>query len=291
MTAPSPSGRRTPLTGEKPGSWAEFTQLLIAHGLTIDDSDRARRYFESTQVALLNNLRSGEFFKKLPGRLESLAEQYFTRTKTPLFLDASLANFELQKKSFDSAIDKAYRLNVVWNRDWPKPPRSGEWIVPDNWHNHLDDLVRGIFVCKYMDGPLEACKVMSDLAKEEGVESFYSSRQLDDGYYAYHFYVTLPVEFAAKDWNTTNCNLKIEVQVTTQLQELGRNLTHQVYVTRRSQLDQDKHAWKWDHSSEQFKAGYVAHTLHLIEGLIVDMRNKSLPDIAPSTSTAEKRND
>jgi hypothetical protein len=278
------------LTGSKPASWQQFKQRMSDHGMVVEDSDKTRRHFETSQVALLNDLRNNGFFQKLPAHLERMAEKYLSRTRTPLFLHGSLSTFELQKKGYDSAIDKAYRLNVAWNRNWPRPPTSGEWVGPHNWHEHLDDLVRGILVCKYMDGPHLTCEGMKQLASEAGVDADYSSRQLDNGYYAYHFYLTVPVEFVDQDWEMKKCNLKVEVQVTTQLQELGRSLTHEGYVKRRSQLSQDKNAWKWDHSSDQFKAGYIAHTLHLIEGLILDMRNKSLSGLA-STSAEGERNE
>lgn len=270
-----------PTAPPKPRNWGDFISWVDGQGLKVRDDDETKRHFEMLQVVLLNQIQKHPFFTRLPETLRIAEAEYRTRTCNPLLLEGSLAEFALQTKSYASTIDKAYRSNVAWNAKWPKAPKTG-WVLPSNWHTVLDDLVRGTIVCKYIDGPEPTCAAMKTLADEFALESDFVSRQLDEGYYAYHFYANVPVEISDITWAKLDIQMKVEVQVTTQLQEAARRLTHEAYAEQRSRLERDRDAWKWEHSSDRFRAGYIAHTLHLIEGLIVELRDRKARNVKPN---------
>jgi hypothetical protein len=68
--------------------------------------------------------------------------------------------------------------------------------------------------------------------------------------------------------------VEVEIQLTTQLQEVLRSLTHPFYEAERLLRNPDKGKWKWDFSSGRFKVGYLSHTLHLLESVILETRDK-----------------
>jgi len=96
------------------------------------------------------------------------------------------------------------------------------------------------------------------------------------GYYAYHFYVFIPVEIATPNLESRTISMRIEIQISSQLQEVLRKITHEFYEQRRNSVEADAQQWKWDFQSNQFRAGYVSHTLHLIEAIIVQLRDDVL---------------
>jgi hypothetical protein len=73
--------------------------------------------------------------------------------------------------------------------------------------------------------------------------------------------------------------VEIEIQITTQLQEVLRSLTHKFYEAQRLQVVPDKGKWKWDFKSNRFKVGYLSHTLHLLESVILESRDSVMGSV------------
>ena len=160
-------------------------------------------------------------------------------------------------------------MNCNWNRLFPKPP-SGGWYKADNWFSRIDDLVRSLLVCRYIDGPEKVCREAQKVAEDCGLDAAYIPRATNQGYYAYHARVVVPVDlFGAHGPATTS--MQIEIQVTTQLQEILRDLTHTYYRSRRISPGLIQAADNWDYTSINFRGSYLGHTLHLIEGMIAEL--------------------
>ena len=64
----------------------------------------------------------------------------------------------------------------------------------------------------------------------------------------------------------------MEIQITTQVQELILNLLHKYYERRRNKIEPDN--WQWDHASDEFATNYLGHILHYVEGMIVEVRER-----------------
>jgi ppGpp synthetase/RelA/SpoT-type nucleotidyltranferase len=166
-------------------------------------------------------------------------------------------------------------LNCNWNRIFPEEPRQG-WTKSSNWFTTLDDLIRTTLVCRYLDGPEQVCKAIARKADEFKLVNEFGPRATDEGYYAFHCYVKIPVDLMVGDAGTIALTpVEIEIQVTTQLQEILSDLTHPFYRTRRIGPSRPPPLDRWDFSSIEFRASYLAHTLHLIEGMIVQLRNEA----------------
>ena len=142
-------------------------------------------------------------------------------------------------------------------------------------YSRLNDLIRGTLVCKYVDGPAKLANLLDERAKKLGLPSRYDAESREQGYYAYHFYVTIPVAVLGSDLTEAETPLQVELQISTQLQEVMRKVTHDFYEDVRDFDSPDDGKWKWEIDSNRFRAGYVSHTLHLLESIIVQLRNES----------------
>jgi ppGpp synthetase/RelA/SpoT-type nucleotidyltranferase len=214
------------------------------------------------------------FFERLPAVLEQCASEYNAQIGYPLF--ASRPAFTLEMKGFDALLNKVYRKNCLWNDRFPDPPKRG-WITPDNWFDRMDDLVRGLLICRYADGPACIATSLQDEAEKQGLAFSYRTLERDEGYYAYHSYIDIPVTITmmvAGVSGERNVNLKTEIQITTQLHDALRDKSHEIYEKRRLAAVHSNKDWKWDFSSQEFLSGYIGHTLHLLQGLILDLRSK-----------------
>jgi len=76
------------------------------------------------------------------------------------------------------------------------------------------------------------------------------------------------------NWDTIFIKISIELQITTQLQEVIRKLLHNYYEERRIRLKEEDLKWQWDYRSDEFATNYLGHILHYIEGMIMDIREK-----------------
>ena len=68
--------------------------------------------------------------------------------------------------------------------------------------------------------------------------------------------------------------IEVELQVTTQLQELIRSLLHVHYEKRRKEHEALEEQWQWDYKSDEFATNYLGHILHYVEGMIVEVRDR-----------------
>ncbi len=239
--------------------------------LSVDFKDvRNERLYNVNIDTAYNFVSSHRFFVELPTLLEQWSFNYERRTKSHLLM--SNTKFELVKKSYLSAIDKSFRKNVLWNKKYPKHPEMG-WVTPENLFKYFNDGIRGTMVCKFIDGPSFLIKKLSGWAKYCNIKSTWYTQEKDEGYYAYHFYTTFEVDLLDINWLTQKAEIEVEIQITTQLQEVLRNLTHQFYEQRRISPIEHNTGWKWNYKSSQFRASYLSHSLHLLEAYIVQARD------------------
>lgn len=226
-------------------------------------------------VSVVNTIQKTPFYLNLNTKLNQWEKSYEENNNSQLLMDTK--GLILLQKSYDSAVNKSFRCNVLWNSNFPDPPDKG-WVTPANWFSTLDDLVRGMLVCKFIDGPNFIIDKLKEYTKELDLKCFSKSLQRDEGYYAFHCYIIFQVDLLDKH-STQQANVKLEIQVTTQLQEVLKSLTHQFYEHTRiqPQINKfDRSKWKWEYKSNRFKAGYLCHTLHLLEALIVDLRDSDI---------------
>jgi hypothetical protein len=234
---------------------------------------RSQRVYDTNLITIFNTVTEHPFFIGFSNKANEWEEFYKGKTYSSLFMDDSDPN--LIKKPYSSTVEKTYRQNILWNKEFPNPPKNG-WYTFQNLYSRLNDLVRGTLVCRFIDGPAFVADRIQEYAEEHKLKYRQYSQEREDGYYAFHVYVSFPVTIINSAWDEENILVEVEIQVTTQLQEVLRILTHKFYETQRLVVPNDKGKWKWDFSSSRFKVGYLSHTLHLLESIILESREDVL---------------
>lgn len=259
----------TPDTAPKPLSLHAYREWLDKeHGSAI--SERQSTYHESVALKVRDDFEASEFWTRLQGELSEYAAEYEVETGYALFMRPP-GSEKLLAKGFRSFLLKTQRKNVLNNPNWPSPPPEG-WILPANWYDVINDLVRTSFVVKYLDGVEFLAAKISVLADTLGLESLTTHEAKQEGYYAFHVYVRTDIEVPALTWDTTRIRPLIELQVTTQLQDVIRRLLHRYYDDRREAGASPD--WQWEYGSDEFVANYLGHILHYVEGMIMDVRDR-----------------
>ena len=238
---------------------------------SIEISDRTRTHYEAVASKIKSDFEKSEFWEQLIGNLQECDREYYLEREYPLLMSDGPP--ELYTKSFDSFLLKTFRKNVIENRNWPKDPDNG-WILPDNWYSSTNDTVRTLIVVKYLDGVQFILDKIKSLCEQNNLNHKIHFEAREEGYYAAHLYVQREFEIPRIDWDTDKVDISIEIQVTTQLQDVIRKLLHKYYEERRKQVMGDDMKWQWDYKSDEFSANYLGHILHYVEGMIVEIREK-----------------
>jgi len=237
----------------------------------VDVTEKTCNYYDTVTRTVKTAFEKSPFWTDLGLNLKEYDAQYLIRDGYRLLASTSLP--ELGTKPFDSFLQKTYRKNVLENFNWPSQPEGG-WILPDNWFPRINDIVRTCLVVKYLDGVRFILDAMHALCDQHGITSEESLEAREEGYYAAHLYVRQDFEVPKIDWDTKRINVAIEIQITTQLQEVIRKLLHKYYEKRRIGVAEHNSKWQWDYSSDEFAANYLGHILHYVEGMIMDVRRR-----------------
>lgn len=228
--------------------------------------------YESASLSALTTVQDSDFYKEYLRRRADINDRY-ERETSGYKLFASPIDEPLQRKSWSSFLEKTWRKNVVTNKSWPAPPEGG-WYLPSNWFSRINDVVRASLVVKYLDGVSWLQEELREVAAVVGVQFSSNLEARDEGYYAAHTYTRHAVGIPERDWQLSQISLSFELQITTQLQEVIRKLTHREYEQRRTAFVDSPLAWQWDYSSPSFTPNYLGHILHYMEGLIMEVRER-----------------
>jgi ppGpp synthetase/RelA/SpoT-type nucleotidyltranferase len=239
--------------------------------LKFNFSEETKNRFGANTASLLTQVRTCAFYEELAAFLLEAEREYESKHHVKLLMTKDTPQFV--EKSYDSTINKTYRSNILENFKFPNEPRWG-WTTHDNVYTQLQDLIRTTIFCRYLDGPAFLAEKLLELAKKHSLQGAeVRSQERDSGYYAYHFYAQLPATFFDEKWGQRKADVTFEIQITTQMQEVLRELSHSFYEEHRISLDVDQ-KWKWDHSAPRFRASLMGHTLHLLEGVLLELRDK-----------------
>jgi len=67
----------------------------------------------------------------------------------------------------------------------------------------------------------------------------------------------------------------LEIQVTTQIKEVIKNLLHTYCESRRTTGVRPRLSdIAWNYREEEFAATYLGHILHYVEGMIIEVRDR-----------------
>ena len=255
---------------KKPKDMEEYKDWFKEqHNIAI--SAKTQTYYESVTNNIKRDFEKSDFWSQLTKNLDEYNSEYHVKNKYQLLMP----NFtlELEIKPFNSFLEKTFRKNIIENKYWPEPPSSG-WIFPSNWFSRINDTVRTLITVKYLDGVDFIAEKIKLLCEQNnlGYKIFLEARE--EGYYAAHQYISKEFEIPKIDWDTEKIDFSIEIQITTQLQEIIRSLLHKYYDEKRKTMKKEEMKWQWNYRSDEFTANYLGHILHYVEGMIMEIRDK-----------------
>lgn len=134
--------------------------------------------------------------------------------------------------------------------------------------------MRTSLVVKYLDGVKFLTKSLETLAEAEKIDFKHDLQARDTGYYASHTYAKFSASVPDHLWQARTVKFDLEIQITTQLQEVIGRLTHAQYEVRRREPHSAREMWQWDHRSPEFQPNYLGHLLHYAEGMIMEVRDR-----------------
>lgn len=257
-------------SNDKPQNLNEYREWLT-NERHIEITNRTKTYYESVTSTAKEKLLKTTFWQNLCSNLQNYDESYTIETSYPLF--GQPPQIDILIKPFDSVLDKSLRKNVIQNQNWPNEPPEG-WILPDNWHSNLNDILRTIIVVKYLDGVKYIIDKIELLAETNNLTFDVNYEARENGYYAAHMSITVDLEVPKEDWDTKIVSFVIEIQITTQLQEAIRKLLHNYYIKTKGMEKIDNVKARWDYTNDDFSAIYLGHILHYMEGMIMEVREK-----------------
>jgi len=255
---------------DKPSNIEQYKQWLKKHH-QVEITDRIKNNYESATDKMKQQFQKSVFWKQFGLNLREYNDEYYLSTGYQLLQDITLP--DVLVKPFGSFLLKTFRKNILENDNFPEPPTEG-WILPENWYSRINDILRTLIVVKYLDGVEFLIRKIRSLCEKIGKDFECTFEAKEVGYYAVHLYTREEFEIPRMDWDTIKVSTKIEIQLTTQLQEVIRKLLHKYYEEKRLLPVQTERMWQWDYRSDEFATNYLGHILHYIEGMIMDIREK-----------------
>lgn len=254
---------------EKPKDIDEY-KIWFSDVTGIPFTGKEQSYYETVSRIIKDEVERSNFWTEFLNLIESYNNEYYL-LMNGYNLTAPNYKPEILVKSYDSMVNKAYRKNVILNKKWPKPPEDN-WVTSKNWLTTTNDIIRTSYVVKYLDGIEFMIERLQKLCGKLSLKDSVSFEARDEGYYAVHYYVYLPISVPNEDWFSETKTILFEIQLTTQLQDVIKKLTHLHYENRRVRLKKPDKKWQWNYKSEEFSANYLGHILHYIEGMIMEIR-------------------
>jgi hypothetical protein len=227
--------------------------------------------YEFVTSRLLRDFQACGFWTELVDNLNDYNDEYYLKHEYQLL---KIEEIPIDVKKFSSVINKSYRKNILLNSNYPEPPSSG-WILPDNWFVEIKDILRTMMTVKYLDGVEFLVDKIRQLSEKHKYDFYVDYEAREEGYYAAHITIRGGFIIVDENWDEKEVMFPIEIQITTQLQEVIKKLLHKMYEEDRisQDLEADK-KWQWDYKCKEFSSNYLGHILHYVEGMILEVRDK-----------------
>lgn len=244
-----------------------YDWLCENHDFNFDHEDS---YYSSTCLKLISDLTNSDFWKNLS---KKLLECDFEYKKITTGYNLLLRNDPplIQMKPFKSLMQKTYRFNIIDNSLWPEKPPKG-WVLPINWFERVNDILRTSITVKYIDGVEFLTKKINEFCIVKGICCDTKYEAKIEGYYASHIYIKKEFWIPDKFWDVKKAVFEFEIQITTQMQELIKELLHKFYEIQR--LKRVNNEWQWNYKDVEFTTNYLGHIIHYLEGVIYNVRNE-----------------
>lgn len=259
-----------------PSSPEEFKKYVLEYCKpTVGFGSEFEMNYRLNVTNLHKEFESSDFWKDFLQGLNEIDAQY-RQDNNNLDLIRNM-KIIIDEKEFKSAIEKAYRVSILKNKESPESPDYlREFILPENIFEKLNDIIRTEVIVKYIDGIEKVVSYLVDLAKKYNYETEVEVLSREEGYYAQHFYILYNTRISDFQWNPKEIKFKFEIQIRTQLQDTVKSILHWYYEKDRVKYEkgQDEKSWRWSFDKPSFVTNYIGHILHFFDGIIVNIKNK-----------------
>jgi hypothetical protein len=195
------------MSKEKPKDIDEYKNWLREEH-RVEILDRTKTYYESVTSRVKIDFEKYIFWKELTDKLKEYDAEYLVETGYHLLVPSP--GPELYIKPFESFLIKTFRKNILENKNWPNEPNDG-WIFPNNWYCKINDIVRSLFVVKYIDGVEFMANKVKCLCEKHMAECKIFLEAREEGYYAAHLYTKQNFEVPKITWDTERVDVSIEI--------------------------------------------------------------------------------
>jgi len=265
--APAESSMAT----RRPKDVGEYTEWLRARHRE-DVGTRYPAYYSTVVATMQRQFQASALWSTLMASRQAIDDEYRTIKGVGLLTADTPV---LCTKPWPSFLDKTFRKNIVANANWPDPPAGG-WLLPDNWFGRVGDLVRTSFYVRYLDGVEFLSRRVESIATDQQCECASSLQPGEEGYYAMHVDIASDFEIPRRDWDTLRLHTSVELQVTTGVKSLIKELLEERYRLTRSESSSERRSTTpvaWRLGSEAFSLIYLGHVTHFVEDMIVRLRD------------------
>lgn len=263
----------------------DLVELLGSYEIYLNESigyddEILRNYYADVTNKMKNDFTSSDFIISLNDSLKDYNQDYISEHNFVLLDEKK--KVELKIKPYDSMIEKCFKkdvletnlLDVLQRGDYDALEKVTKYNQL-NCFESFSDIIRSRITVNYMDGALTVLDEIEKLAIEKGLTCCKSYKSNDDGYYALHFDVESDFEIPNIKRKTKKIKAKVEIQINTAVQNLLVDLSHELYEKTRKRLNVEEIQWQWIHDSEEFVPNYLGHIAHYIEGMILNVRDKT----------------
>jgi len=181
------------------------------------------------------------------------------QSEVPKFVGKGMKRVR-EKMCRQFADDENLAVQTLWPEKGPPVPA-------------LNDLVRSRIECQFLDGVEYIGTVLGELAQKMGIKWERTREGRLEGYFAQHFLFEQPVFFrfgGGQEPATIKCEVQIATALATQVWETS----HGIYEVSRTHSEQAED-WQWNPNDPRFIAHQLGHMIHLADGLLVQLRNRS----------------
>jgi hypothetical protein len=218
---------------------------------------------ESNVIQWAKDLTVSSFWSDTGGALDKWRTEYRGITGSTLLSQVKLPDFV--PKSKESITDKLERKYPV---DQLEGAFLGEYPIPN-----IGDMVRVRLTCSYLDGVEFLASKLMELAKSAGVTAIHEKQGKIEGYYAQHINITQDVMLKIAG-HTILIRISAEIQIATDMSTKMWDTSHGLYERTRGQ-PMEAENWQWKHSDPRFISNQLGHLVHLVDGLLIQLREST----------------
>ena len=236
---------------------------------------RLRNQYNRNKKSMKEEFETSVFYNTLRDELTGIDNDYDNEKKVKL-IDWG-KTLVIDEKTFDKMLNKCYRYDIINNKKWECEEdwqKDYIWHTPLNCYIKFPDIIRTRITIRYLDGVNVVFNKLMELADNMGLIKHHDFMGDIEGYYCVHFELVYPLTILTLDFLEEIHEVRIEIQLTTQIKDVVNEVLHEYYEAARMTVKDPDKKWQWDHKSTEFLPNYLGHVSHYVEGMLLEARKR-----------------